>query len=90
MRESKIEGYLTRRATECGALVRKLKWIGRNGAPDRVVMHKGRAFWVELKAPGKEPEPHQLREHARMRAVGQHVIVIDSLSAVDYFVGMYL
>jgi hypothetical protein len=38
---------------------------------------------VELKAPGKTPEPHQVREHARMRDFGERVEVIDSLEAVD-------
>ena len=38
---------------------------------------------VELKAPGEKPEPHQAREHARMRRVGQHVIVIASLEGVE-------
>ena len=39
--------------------------------------------WIELKAPGKKPEPHQLREHERMRKMGQRVEVIDSLEGVD-------
>ena len=42
-----------------------------------------RTIWVELKAPGKKAEPHQLREHARMRAVGQRVEVVDSFERVD-------
>jgi hypothetical protein len=42
-----------------------------------------RTIWVELKAPGVEPEPYQLREHARMRALGQRVEVIDSIEAVE-------
>ena len=39
--------------------------------------------WVELKATGKVPEPHQLREHKRMKAMGQYVVVIDSIEGVD-------
>jgi hypothetical protein len=41
------------------------------------------ATWVELKAPGVVPEPHQLREHARMRRLGQRVVVIDSIEGVE-------
>lgn len=67
-----------------GGEVRKVRWVGRRGAPDRLVMLPARAcIWVELKAPGKEPDPHQLREHARMRAMGQRVEVIDSLAGVE-------
>jgi hypothetical protein len=87
MRESDIEKYLVKKVKELGGEVRKVKWIGRNGAPDRLVMlpphYEHGTIWVELKAPGKVAEPHQLREHTRMRAVGQRVVVIDSLEGVD-------
>lgn len=40
--------------------------------------------WIELKAPGKKPRIGQLREHERMRRLGQHVIVVvDSLEGVE-------
>ncbi|MER1940618.1 VRR-NUC domain-containing protein [Castellaniella sp. FW104-16D08] len=38
MRESDIEKYLVKRVNELGGEVRKVKWIGRRGAPDRLVM----------------------------------------------------
>jgi len=38
MRESDIEAHLVKRVKELGGEVRKVKWIGRNGAPDRLVM----------------------------------------------------
>ena len=94
MRESDIEKYLVKKVKEVGGEVRKVKWIGRNGAPDRLVMFPvtkqkfidgmwGTVLWVELKAPGKVAEPRQLREHKRMRVMGQRVVVIDSLEGVD-------
>ena len=84
MRESEIEKYLVKRVKELGGEVRKVKWIGRRGAPDRLVMFPpNHTEWVELKATGKVAEPHQLREHIRMRAVGQRVVVIDSIEGVD-------
>lgn len=99
MRESEIEKYLVKRVKELGGEVRKVKWIGRMGAPDRVVWlpteytmdgrvdwgHEwwSRSFWCEVKRPGEKPEPHQLREHARMRKMGQRVEVVDSFEAVD-------
>lgn len=94
MRESEIEKYLVKRVKALGGEVRKVKWIGRNGAPDRLVMlpqqytalqqRKNEAtIWVELKATGKVAEPHQLREHKRMEAMGQTVVVIDSIEGVD-------
>lgn len=109
MRESTIEQYLVDRVKAKGGEVRKVKWIGRRGAPDRLVMlppppFDGRRFvegedgrtvirtplprllrtiWVELKAPGEKAKPHQQREHERMRAMGQRVVVIDSIEGVE-------
>lgn len=99
MRESQIEAHLVRRVKALGGEVRKVQWIGRRGAPDRLVMLPVRSggadlkrcfdrlvkttTWVELKAPGVKPERHQVREHARMRAMGQRVEVIDSIEAVE-------
>ena len=84
MRERDIERYLVAQTAAHGGECRKVKWIGRNGAPDRLVMLPDRpAIWVELKATGKKPEAHQTREHMRMRAMGQTVVVIDSVDGVD-------
>lgn len=92
MRESQIEAYLVRRVKALGGEVRKVQWIGRRGAPDRLVMlpenwagrnDESEFMWVELKAPGVKPEPYQLREHERMRWMHQTVVVIDSLQGVD-------
>lgn len=38
MRESKIEAHLIKRVKEIGGETRKVQWIGRDGAPDRLVM----------------------------------------------------
>lgn len=107
MRERDIEDYLKQRVKAMGGETRKVKWIGRNGAPDRLVMLSDsfrpcgqsdctgcysppRTIWVELKRPGKlatfpadAHERAQQREHERMRAMGQRVVVIDSLAGVD-------
>ena len=86
-RESVIEKYLTAQIEAAGGFTRKLKWIGRNGAPDRLVLLPGGWLaFVELKAPGKKPEPHQARELARLEVMGQRVHVIDSLLAVDMLI----
>jgi hypothetical protein len=96
MRESQIEDHLVKRVKELGGEVRKVQWIGRKGAPDRLVMlpamtdfsapvvyHYPRAIWVELKAPGEKAKPHQHREHERMRAMGQRVVVIGTIEQVE-------
>ena len=84
MRESDIEDHLVKRVKTLGGEVRKVRWIGRNGAPDRLVMLPWRTtIWVELKAPDQKAKPHQVREHVRMRTMGQTVAVIDSIEGVD-------
>lgn len=86
MRESAVEKYLADRVKAAGGVVRKVAWIGRRGAPDRRVALPGLQCWVELKAPGKKPEPHQVREHDRMRRCGEDVRVIDTLDGVDQLI----
>ncbi len=83
MRENVIEQYLVERVKALGGEVRKVHWIGRNGAPDRIAMLPDRTVWVELKAPGEKCRPHQIREHERMRRMGQRVEVVDSFEGVD-------
>ena len=83
MHESFIENYLVSKVKALGGEVRKVKWIGRRGAPDRLVMLPDATMWVELKAPGQKPKPHQAREHDRMRRMGQRVEVVDSVEQVN-------
>ena len=83
MRERDVENYLVERVKALGGEVRKVRWIGRNHAPDRRVMLPGKCIWIELKAPGEKCRPGQVREHVRMRAMGERVVVIDSFEGVD-------
>lgn len=87
MRESDIEKHLVARVKALGGEVRKVQWVGRRGAPDRLVMlgkfNRPVCIFVELKAPGVKPEAYQLREHLRMRELGLCVRVIDSIEGVE-------
>lgn len=102
IRESDIEKYLVKQVKALGGEVRKVKWIGRRGAPDRLVMLPEREIewmdptsptflattvWIELKALGEKPKAYQVREHERMRAMGQRVEVVDSFEGVDEVLG---
>lgn len=86
MRESDIERAFCAKVKASGlGEVRKVKWINRAHAPDRVWLRPEapNTIWIEFKAPGIKPRPGQLREHARMRKNGQIVVVIDSLKEVQ-------
>jgi hypothetical protein len=93
VRERDIERHLVKRVEALGGEVRKVQWIGRRGAPDRLVMLPMHSrygqwstcstIWVELKAPGQRLKAHQRREHVRMQAMRQNVVVIDSIQGVE-------
>lgn len=85
-RESVIEAYLKKCVKAAGGEVRKVRWIGRRGAPDRFVMMRGIACFVELKRPGGEAEEHQIREHERLLDAGCFVAVVDTKAKVDEFI----
>ncbi len=83
--ERAVEGYLKDCVEGVGGEIRKVSWVGRRGAPDRLVMLRGRCVWVELKKPTiDKPDSHQAREHERMRqAGGCDVRVINNYAGVD-------
>lgn len=93
MREKYVEDYLRTRVRAAGGQIRKVRWIGRAGAPDERVMlpkrgnRPARAFWVECKAPDANwNTPHvqaQIREHRRMRDCGEEVHIVSDLAEVD-------
>ena len=98
MRESTVEEYLVKRVEALGGEVRKVQWVGRANAPDRVVMlPTGKlnwlgvsCVWVELKNPdtlktfpANAHERAQAREHLRMRKCGQFVVVLGTKAQVD-------
>ena len=85
MKERDIEKYLKKQVEAYGGEYRRVKWLGRHGAPDDYVMLNG-GHWAECKAPGKKPEPHQVREHARMAKQNIPVTILDSFESVDFFI----
>lgn len=94
LKERDIERYLVQRVKAMGGEVRKVQWVGRAGAPDRVLMLGQWRFvgpvWVELKNPqtiktfpANAHERAQHREHERMRQLDQHVVVLGTFEQVD-------
>lgn len=95
--EGKIQAYGMAELKKRGCLVRKIGYEGRRGCPDHLVLVPERDYndwrplylepqviFIEYKATeDTRPEEHQIREHARMRAVGADVRVIGSKRHVD-------
>jgi len=83
MRERDIEAYLRERVKVMGGWAPKWTSPGNNGVPDRIIFLPGVITFAELKAPGKKPDPLQIVQHRRLRALGCDVRVIDSKEQVD-------
>lgn len=60
-------------AEEAGWFVRKLTWVGRRGAPDRMFVKPGRFVLIEFKRPKKDATVQQSKEHVRLRQAGFEV-----------------
>lgn len=89
-KEGVVEDYLVEQVEAAGGLIRKVQWTGRRGCPDRYVSFPvGRCGFVEVKAPGLKPDPHQAREIARLRSAGTLTGVVDSKDAVDHLVAQW-
>ena len=63
---------------KAGGIAPKLTSPGTAGMPDRlIILPEGRVYFVELKAPGQQPRPIQLRQMARLTDLGVMVRIID-------------
>lgn len=87
MLENKIETYLLEQVAEKKGHTRKLRFLERRGAPDRLVWIPGWSYpkLAEMKAPGKRLEDHQRREHVRLVRMGFYVTKLDTFNDVDKF-----
>lgn len=86
--EGRIRAHLRKQALAVGLQHRKLRWIGRRGAPDELLFRSEgplRCVLVEVKRPGEEVdwESPQGREIIRLRKAGWRVEVVDSLDGAE-------
>ena len=79
-RESKIEQKVCNYAEERGLEQRKLCWVGRKDAPDRIYWGKGiLPFVIEFKQPGEEPRRGQWRELLSLASSGINTYTCDDI-----------
>lgn len=86
--EGRIQAYAMAEFKKLGGLVRKIRYEGRNGCPDLlVILPRGLVVFVEVKKDERTgPDPHQTREHKRMRQRGALVYTVGSKMQVDKLV----
>lgn len=79
MREKQIEQKLVKAVKAEGGMCPKLVSPGTDGMPDRMVLlPEAHIGFVEVKAPGKEPRPLQVKRHEQLRELGFQVSVLDN------------
>jgi len=84
------EEYLKKRVKETRGDTRKVKWVGRRGAPDRLCAWPtlGTHAFVEVKE-ADQPwglQDHQLREHNFMKGSGMNTVVLSTKEEIDIFI----
>jgi len=89
--ESKIEKAVCEYARKRGYYVRKFSSPAHRGVPDQIFLSPhGVVFFIEFKAPRKQPTALQLREHRLIEANGGLVHVVDSVEVGEFLVEKYL
>ena len=84
MLEKDIEKYLREELKKIGGIAYKFVSPGNAGVPDRLILlPRGYAFFVELKAPGKKTRAVQDRQIGKIKNLGFEVLIIDSKEQVD-------
>lgn len=87
-KERDLESRFCSEVKRRGGVVRKLRWDGTNGAPDRVVLAPGpRIAFVELKRPDGTGRTSKLqaREIRLLRRLGFDARVVATDEEVDQF-----
>ena len=85
VRESSIESYFCDKARRAGMLTYKFTSPSNSGVPDRILIHEGIVYFIELKAPGKKPRKLQKETVRRMRTHGARVYCISNTLQVNRF-----
>lgn len=86
--ENQIENRLCEGVKKLGGLCLKFTSPGMAGVPDRIILIPNRqVFFIELKAPGKYPNPLQYAIHELLKRQGHQVLVLSSYFDVDRFLG---
>ena len=84
--EKTIEQALRKGAKTRGGVALKFVSPGYSGVPDRIIlMPGGRCWFVELKSPGKKPDPLQRLCHRLFARLGFPVWVVDSEKSLEVF-----
>ena len=86
--ELDLESAACRLARQHGWVTRKLKWVGRRSAMDRVFFGHGRCVFVEFKRRGAPRPKLQIREIERLAQRYREVYVCDTMEGFRMLMGI--
>lgn len=78
MLERQLEAKVVKHCHDLNLLCYKFSSPAHRGVPDRLILGRGRAMFLELKTLGKRPTELQIREIDRIRSRGIHVNWVDN------------
>lgn len=83
MRENIVEAEFVKAVKDAGGTAYKLNSQTVNGLPDRLVLFfPGKCCFVELKAPGKQMRPLQVKRRGQLQEMGFPVFCIDHVGQI--------
>ncbi len=83
MREKETERKLVEKVTDAGGLALKFTSPGFDGMPDRLVLIPGgKIGFVEVKAPGRKPQPLQLSRIGMLKRLGFRAFVLNDAGQI--------
>ena len=84
--EKVLERNLNKEVKALGGWSLKILSNFITGLPDRLVLHNGRAYFVEVKSEGKKPSARQRIVHKKLEVLGFPVSVIDTTEKLNSFI----
>jgi hypothetical protein len=81
MAESWLEGEAVKYAKRRGWYTRKVRWLCRRGAPDRIFIRDGRNVWIEFKRPDGRGvvSGNQKSERRLMIGAGAEIYLVETV-----------
>jgi hypothetical protein len=83
--EGRLQRFFKQHAKDNDVLWRKIKFEGRRGCPDTLLVYEGRVMLVELKNPNKQGKlsRSQTNETNRLKLAGVDVRIINSREEIE-------
>lgn len=86
-KEEQLEAAIVTSAENAGWVSRKMQYVGRRGAPDRLFYRHSRVVFMEIKRPGGVLSGLQRKEIRLMKERGIEAHVVDNIEKAAEILG---